>query len=85
MPLGIGEHRLQDAIATIAGPVGESIPGHSTGQELDVAVRVAFLLGEVGRSIRQQEPDVTRVRLIDARIINLVDDTMRDGEPHAAS
>ena len=53
---------------------------------MDDARRVALLLGEEGHvvrrsGVRHDQSEIARVRLVDARVVHLVENTVRDREP----
>src|SRR5678816_1120658 len=63
--------------------VDQVIAGNAWGNHLDAAGRVPLLFREEVGPVRDEEPEVTRIRLVDAWVIDLVENSVRHREPHA--
>src|SRR2546421_6556267 len=88
--LGIGDDRLLDLVAAARARVDQPIARHSGGEQMHDAPCVALFLGEEGcivrrAGIRDEQSEIARVRLVDARVVHLVENTVRDREPDEAA
>src|SRR6185437_10480875 len=80
----IGEHQLLDAIAAGKAGAGDRKRRNAVLGRMDDAARAALLFGEIAVAVGDDEAEVARAGLIDARIIDLVEDAMADREPDTA-
>jgi hypothetical protein len=80
----IGKHGLVDAIAAIGGDIGKPESRHTVLDGMHRTARVAFLFREIIAAIGDNEAEIARAGIINARIINLVENTVADRVPDAA-
>ena len=80
----IGHNLLFDAVAAIAAGVDQPECRHTVGQPVNFRVGVTFLLGEEIRSVRDDQPHVADAGLVNARVIDLVEDSVAQREPDMA-
>ena len=75
---------LDDAEPAAGVGVDEPERRHAVLQRGDLEVAVALLLGEEAIAVGDDQAEVARARLIDARIVDLVQDAVAEREPDAA-
>src|SRR6185437_4681335 len=80
----IGQHGLVDAIATVGGDIGEGKGGHAVLDRTHGTARVAFLFREIIAAVGDDEAEIACASVVDARIINLIEDAVADRVPDAA-
>jgi hypothetical protein len=80
----IGQDMLVDAKAAAGVGVDEFEGGHAVFQTREFERAVALLLGEEAGTVGDDEAEVTGAGLIDARIVDLVEDAVAEREPDAA-
>src|SRR6266850_1669307 len=81
----IGEHMFYDPVATVRLRIGEAVKKAITLRVFDQVIQVPLFLVAKRFAITDQKLKVARVRLIDARIINLIDDAVAEREPESAT
>ena len=81
----IGEDMFYNSIATTWFRVRDTIKKAITFRIIDGVNQVAFFLVAKRFSVTYEKLKVTRVRLIDMRIINLVQDAVTQSEPNTAT
>src|SRR5690349_20631510 len=57
---------------------------HARGEQRDLRPSETFLFREVLCAVRDDQAEIARARGVDARVIDLVQNSVADGEPHAA-
>src|SRR6185437_5850563 len=77
----IGQCLLFDAITALPADVGQRERWDARGQPANAGVSVALLLGEERRAVRDDQSHVAHTSLVDARIIDLVEDAVAEREP----
>ena len=80
----VAQDGLQDAVSSLRTRVRESVARHSLGQGHDLLDRVSLLLGKERGPVGDQETEISRIRLIQAGVVHLIDDPVGDREPDAA-
>ena len=80
----IGQHMLDDAEPATGVGVDQPERRHAVLQRGDLEVAVALLLGEEAIVAGDDQAEVARAGLIDARIVDLVQDAVAEREPDAA-
>ena len=80
----IGEHQLVETIAAVLAGAGDGKGGHAVGDRPQDARRIALLLGEEALPVGDDEAEIPRARVIDARIVDLVQDAVAEREPDLA-
>ena len=80
----IGQHLLLDSIAAVEGRVANPIRRNAGRHLRRLGAGVPLLFGEVRLAIGHDEAEVARARVIDARIVDLVEDPVAQREPDAA-
>ena len=81
----IGEDLFYDPIATTRFRIRETVKKAITLRVIDRMNQVAFFLVAKRFAVAYQKLKVTRVRLIDMRIVNLVYDAVTQRKPNAAA
>ena len=81
----IGEDMFYETIAAVAVRIGEPIKKAIALRVFDLVIQIAFFLVAKCFAVADEKLKVARVRLIDVRIINLVDDAVAQREPKAAT
>ena len=79
----VGEDPFLDSVTVVEGRVAKPVSRHSRRDLRGLRAGVALFLREKVLSIRDDEAQVARACLIDTRIVNFVEDTVAQGEPHA--
>ena len=64
---------------------GQPESGNPVFDPLDDGLAVAFDLGEEGVPVGDDEPEIADASLVNAGIIDFIDDAVADGEPHPAA
>src|SRR5207245_11754787 len=82
--VGIDEDGLDDAITALHAIARDAITRHPLSERGYPRNRVSLLLREEILAVGNDETEVARVGLIEARKINFVDDAVRKSEPDAA-
>ena len=77
----IGEHVLDQPIAAAGFRIGEAVKEAIALRVFDRVIQVALFLVAKRFAIADEKLKVARVRLIDVRIVNLVDDAVAEREP----
>ena len=80
----IRDHLLHEHVAAFEVDVREPVAQRARLQAFDQLVEVALLLVEEGLAVGDQELHVPRLRAVDGRIVDFVEDSVREGEPDAA-
>ena len=80
----IGEDMFYDPIAATRFRIREAVKKAIEFRVIDRVSQVAFFLVAKRFSVAYEKLKVARVRLIDVRIINLVQDAVAQSEPNAA-
>ncbi len=80
--MGIGDDFLDDAVLPPRIDVRDPIAERVGGQELVCVVQFAFVVEE-SLAVGDQVLQIADLRPIDGRIINLIENTLGNGEPHA--
>ena len=81
---GIGKDGLVDAEAAVARGVGERETRHALGELAQHAGGIALFLGEIVAPIGDDEAEIAGAGVVDAGIIDLVEDAVAEGEPDPA-
>jgi hypothetical protein len=84
VPVRIGHNLLFDAVTAITAGVDQLEGRHTIGQPFHFVAGIAFLLGEKLRAVRDDQPHVADAGLVNAGVINLVEDSVAQREPDAA-
>src|ERR1700677_1396642 len=77
----VSQRLLLYAVATVPADVDQSERRHALGQPVNAGVGVALLLGKERRAVRNDQPHVAHAGLVDARVIDLVEDAVAEREP----
>jgi hypothetical protein len=77
----IGQDLLFDAVAAITAGVDQPESRHTIGQPVNCRVGATFLLGEELRSVRDDQPHVADAGLVNAWVIDLIEDSVAQREP----
>src|SRR2546422_4873321 len=81
----VREHVLCQPVAALWFRIGEPIERAIALRVFDQVIQVALFLVAKRFAICDQKLKVARVRLIDAWIVNLIDDAVTEREPEAAT
>src|SRR6185295_1896949 len=81
----IREHMLNDPVAAIALRICQAVEDAITFRVFDEVIQIALLLVAKRFAITDEKLKIASVRLIDAWIINLVDDAVTVRKPEAAT
>ena len=81
----IGEDIFYNAIAAARLRIRETVKQAIAFRVIDRVIQVAFFLMAKRFAVTYEKLKVTRVRLIDMRIINLVQDAVAQSEPNTAT
>ena len=81
---GIGQDLLLDPIATINRRVPNPIRRNARRHLRGLGAGIPLFFGEVGLPIGHDEPEIARARVIDARIVDLVENPVAQREPDTA-
>ena len=81
----IGEDVIYESVATVRLRVRQAVEEAIALRVFDQVIQVALFLVAKRFAITDQKLKVARVRLIDARIVNFVDDAVTEREPKAAT
>jgi hypothetical protein len=84
MPPRVGQNLFLDTIAALLACARQSVSRHSICETMDLAVGVSFLFGEKISSVRDDQPEVSCAGLINARIIDLIENPVTDSKPDLA-
>ena len=84
VPMRVTHNPFLDAVPTLAAGVDQPECRHTIGQRVKFRVAVAFLFREESRSIRDDQPHVSDARLVNAGIVDFIEDSMAQREPHVA-
>src|SRR6267378_5317618 len=83
--LRIREHQLVEPIAPLAAGAAYGKGRHAVVDRPDGAFGIALFLGKEPLSVGYDETEVSRAGLIDARMVNLIQNAMAQREPHPAA
>jgi len=81
----ISEHVLYNAIAALWFRIGEPVKDAIALRIFDAVIQVTLFLVAKRFAVGDKKLKVARVRLIDMRIVNLIDDTVAEREPKPAT
>jgi len=81
----VGEDVFYEPVATVGLRIRETVKEAIALRVFDPVLQVALFLMAKGFAITNEKLKVARIRLIDAWIVNLVDDAMAKREPEAAT
>src|SRR5258705_288574 len=81
----VREHVFYDPVAALALRIREPVKEAIALGVFDQVIQVALFLVAKCFAIANEKLKVARVRLIDPRIVNLVDDAVTEREPKAAT
>ncbi len=81
---GVGDHALDDAVAPIDVGVGKLVGGDAVLQRFDNETAISFFFREEPAVVGDQQAEIAGAGLIDARVVDLVQDAVAEGEPHPA-
>ena len=81
----IGEDVFYESVATIRLRVRQAVEEAIALRVFDCVMQVAIFLVAECFTIAHQKLKVAGVRLVDARIVNLIDDAMTEREPETAT
>ena len=84
-PVRISEHVLYNAIAALWFRIGEPVKDAIALRIFDAVIQVTLLFVAERFAVGDQKLKVARVRLINVRIVNLIDDTVAEREPKPAT
>ena len=80
----IGQHLFLDAIAAVNGRVANLVRRHAERDLRRLGPGIPLFLGEVRPTIGHDEPEVAGARVIDARVVDLVENPVTQREPDTA-
>ena len=80
----IGDHRLEDVVATGDAFAAQAIGRHAIGQRVHAVMRVALLLGEEPIRPGDDETEIAQAGLVEPRVVDLVQDAVAEREPDPA-
>ena len=83
--LGISDDHLLYLVVAAGARVHEAIARHRRADQVHRALGVSLLLREEAIGPAHEQPEVARVGLVHARVVDLVHDAVRHGEPHVAA
>ena len=80
--MGIGQGLLLDAVTTVPADVDQLERRDALGEPVNAGVGVTLLLRKERRAVRDEQPHVAYAGLVDARIIDLVENAVAEREPN---
>jgi len=80
----VGHNLLFDAVSAIKARVNQPESRHTVGQPFHFVSSIAFLLGEEIRSVRDDKPHVADAGLVNAGVIDFVEDSVTQRKPDVA-
>jgi len=81
----IGQHVLDELIAPVSFRISKAVQHTVAFRVFNQVVQVALLLVAKALAIRDEELKVACVRLIDVRIVDLIDNAMTQCEPETTA
>ena len=81
----IGEDMLYDAIAPLRIRIREPVEQAIALRIFNAVIKVTLFLVAKGFAVADEELKISRIWMIDVRIVNLIDDTVAEREPKAAT
>src|SRR5882724_8433 len=84
-PVRIRQHVFDEAVAPEGFRIREPVKEAIALRVIDQMIEVAFFLVAKRFSVADEKLKVARVRLVYVRIVNLIDDSVTEGEPHTAT
>src|SRR5881628_1429417 len=81
----IGQHMFYDPVAALALRICKAVKQAIAFRVFDQVIQIALFLVAKRFAITDQKLKVAGVRLIDPRIVNLIDDSVTQREPEAAT
>src|SRR5207249_11426878 len=84
-PMRVRENLFYQAIATVGFRIGQTVKEAIALRVFGQVIQVALFLVAKCFTIADEKLKVARVRLIDAWIVNLIDDAVTEREPEAAT
>ena len=84
-PMRIGEHVLYEPVAALAFRIGQAVEKAIALRVFDQVIQVALFLVAKCFAVADEKLKIARVRLVDARIVDLVDDAVTEREPEPAT
>ena len=84
-PMRVRQHVFYEPVAALTLRIGEAVKEAIALRVFDQVIQVALLLVAKCFAITDKKLKVARVRLIDARIVNLIDDAVTKCEPETAT
>ena len=81
----IGQHMFDDTIAAGRIGIGEPVEQAVAFRIIHFVTQVALLLMAEAFSVGDEQLDITRVGLVDGRIVNFVEDSVTEREPNMAA
>ena len=83
--MGIGDYFLDQPVASLSIAVCQPVIQSAAFRVFDFVVKVAFFLMAERLTVGDQELQVTRVRAIDGRIVDLIDNSVAQRKPSMAA
>jgi hypothetical protein len=84
VPPGIGHNLLFDLVATLAAGVKQPEGRHPVCQPLHLMIGITLFLGEKVSAVGDNQTHVAGAGLVNARVVNLVENAVAQGEPNTA-
>lgn len=81
----VRDHLIDQAESPTAMRAGQPESGNAVFDTLDDRFAIALDLGEQSIPVSDDEPEIADASLINARIVDFIDDAVADGEPHPAA
>ena len=81
----VREHVFYEPVAALTLRIGKAVKETITLRVFDQVIQIALFLVAKCFAIANEKLKVARVRLIDARIVNLIDDAVTEREPETAT
>src|SRR5258708_34868846 len=83
--LGMGEYVFYEPVATLGFRIREAVKDTIALRVFDQMIQITLFLVAKRFSIADEKLKIACVRLIDMGIVDLVDDSVTEGEPEAAT
>ena len=80
----IGQNFFVDPVPSLQLCIGQLEGGHAGRNRNVLELAVTFLLGEIPFAVGNNESHVASASLINARVVNLVQDSVAGGKPYPA-
>ena len=81
----VGQDMLYDPVAPVRFGIGEPVENTVPFRVFDPVIQVALFLVAEGLAVADEKLKIARVRLVDGRVVDFVDDAVTEREPDPAA